>query len=802
MKTDFKKRSGMIIAIFCVFLLITISLLSLVCYLSFDQNYREIKQSTYSALCGQIISDMETSITYGKRIDRYFGIEKVFDRTQALFGEEFSVSILDTEGETLYRSGNADEVVQRIVEGEELHLAMESGEVDDGYALISRDGYELLVQAVDDGQERAGYFVLSYPTTVYNAQRASMLREIGIYMAIALAAGIAVMLCYYFAARKRMEKSEGNIQRALLFGVPAGILIVLIVAMGVMNYVLFQERYEAAMNEGAQAIVEYVNDTMRGLNEKGVAYEEMGGLDEYLAEKVRSVPVLWNLRVTRVVSDSDSVLGRQNAAFISIPVQQDGELLCVEAFISEEYVSQKMWSLFFMFLATFIFCLVIIVELTKLPEMIDARRRAEDEQDSPAVYEQISSGVRIASFLRTLSNYLYLPYSAMLIRQWNQAVGGLSVGMTAALPLTLESAGQVVGIMLYPMWLKRPDKRSRWFFGICLAGMLAINVTCFLTHSALTIIVLRFLGGLCCSGFMHVLNMVIASGSDTEERHQINLAQSNAGIIGGIMCGAGVGAIVAELAGYASSYLISAVMFAVFGWFVLRMLPWKLLERNAQASERSAAQNAEQGEKLGFARLAKVVLSPGVLQYFLLVMVPMGMGILYVVTLIPAMVEAQGSAILLSYCYIVNGIAGFYFGPKLVEVLGKRFNNSICIVIAMLVAALGLVALGVPPFALMVLVSSTLLGVFDGFGTPMATDGFLAIPSLKRNVSEVTALAIYFALCSLVSVVAPMIIELVTQGSITVAVFALAAAYIGCAVLYGVVAGVSRLGSRKHGASA
>ena len=74
MKSDFKKRSGMIIAIFCAFLLITVSLLSLVCYLSFDQNYREIKQSTYSALCGQIISDMETSITYGKRIDDFRAI--------------------------------------------------------------------------------------------------------------------------------------------------------------------------------------------------------------------------------------------------------------------------------------------------------------------------------------------------------------------------------------------------------------------------------------------------------------------------------------------------------------------------------------------------------------------------------------------------------------------------------------------------------------------------------------------------------------------------------------------------------
>lgn len=798
MKTAFQKRANTVIAIFCVFLLITLSLLSLVCYLSFDQNYREIKQSTYSALCGQVISDMETSISYGKRIDRYFGIENVFARTQALFGEDFVVSILDRDGDPLYESENINEAITGVIATEELHLALDSSEVSESYALVDRDGYEVLIMTIEDGQERAGYFLLSYPTTVYAEQRASMLREVALYLAIAFAAGLVVMIVYYLTVRKRMEKSDDNVQRALLFVVPAGIIIVFIVIMGVMNYVLFQERYEAAMSEDARSIVEYVSSTTQDLYEKGVLYEEMYGLDEYLAEKVEAVPVLWNLRISHVVSDSDSVLARENAAMISIPVDASGVTLLVEAYISEEYVSQKMWSLFFMFLATFIFCIVIIIELTKLPEMFDVRRRADYNEDSPVTYEHISSGVRIASFMRTLSSYMYLPYSAMLIKQWNQAVGGLTVGVTAALPMTVESAGQVLGMMIYPIWFKRPDRRSRWFFGACLVGMLAVNLICFMTHSALTIIVMRFFGGLCYSGFMHVLNMIIASGHNSEERHQINLAQSNAGVIGGIMCGAGIGAIVAELAGYASSYIISAIMFVIFGWFVLRMMPWKLLERNAIREEKRIEKAAEKSEKLDLVRLIKTVLSPRVLQYFLFVMVPMGFGILYVVTLIPSMVDAQGSAILLSYCYIFNGIAGFYFGPKLVEMLGKRFNNSICIVIALVVAALGLVVLGVPPFMLMVLLSSTLLGVFDGFGTPMATDGFLVIPTLKNSMNEVTALAIYFALCNVVSVVAPVVIEVMTQGSITLAVFVLAAVYVGCAVLYGVISGVSRLGGKKN----
>ena len=797
-----QKRVNTVIAIFCLFLFITLALVSLVCYLSFDQNYREIKQSYYAAMCEQVISDMETSISYGKRIDRYYGIEDVFDRTQALFSDEgeFQVATLDLSGDRLYSTYAAGSQEDRIASSDEALLALESVAETGTYQLLNRNGYEMLFMPVQDGEETAGYFVLSYPNSVYTAQRVDMLRAVALYLGIAFAGGLAAILIYSLVIRKRFWDKDTSTRKFLLFGVPSVIIIIFILILGVMNYILFQDRYEAAIREDASSIVEYVRDTTEELHAKGVAYEEMYGLDEYLAKKVEDVPVLWNLRISSIVSDSDTVLDRENDALVSIPMEGAEGTLLVEAFISQEYIDEKMGELFLMFLATFIFCIVIIVEMTKLPAMIDIRSRKDFNEPTEQNYEQISSGVRIASFLRVLSNYMYLPYSAMLIKQWNQAVGGLSVGVTAALPLTMESAGQVIGAMLYPVWFKRPDRRSRLFFVACLGVMIAVNVACFLTGSALTIILMRFIGGLSYSGFMHMLNLIVASGDETEERHQINLAQSNAGIIGGIMCGAGIGAIVAALAGYAFSYIISAAMFLLFGVFVLRMMPWRLLERNAVLKER---QVTESEEKFSLLDYVKVVFSPRVLQYFLLVMLPICFGDIYIVTLIPSMADAQGSTILLSYCYIFNGVAGFYFGPKLVELLGKRLGNSLCLVAVMALAAVALVVLGMPPFSVTVLVASTLLGMFDGFGSPMCTDGFLAIPTLKNRMTEVSALAIYFTLSNVISVVAPVIIEVITEGNVSVALVALAGVYIACAVIFAVLSGISSFGkNRRKGATA
>ena len=97
----------------------------------------------------------------------------------------------------------------------------------------------------------------------------------------------------------------------------------------------------------------------------------------------------------------------------------------------------------------------------------------------------------------------------------------------------------------------------------------------------------------------------------------------------------------------------------------------------------------------------------------------------------------------------------------------------------------------------MVLVSSALLGVFDGYGSPMATDGFLSIPVVKHRVNEVTALALYMTLSSLVMTFAPIFIEMLTQISLNVAVIVLAGCFLICAVLFALTSNVDAVHKRR-----
>ena len=196
----------------------------------------------------------------------------------------------------------------------------------------------------------------------------------------------------------------------------------------------------------------------------------------------------------------------------------------------------------------------------------------------------------------------------------------------------------------------------------------------------------------------------------------------------------------------------------------------------------------------------RIFFSPGVLRYFILVTVPVTFGILFTATLIPTLVTEKGGAssdILLSYCYIANGLAGFYLGPQVVRLLSGRVSVTVGISGALVFAAAALLLLEVPPFALAVLVATMLLGVFDGYGSPMASDGFLATPQVKSRVSEVTALALHMTLMSLVMTFTPVLIEMLAQISLTVAVLTLAAFFAACGLLFAVSGGILSIGKRR-----
>ncbi|MBO7357257.1 MAG: di-trans,poly-cis-decaprenylcistransferase [Lachnospiraceae bacterium] len=241
-------------------------------------------------------------------------------------------------------------------------------------------------------------------------------------------------------------------------------------------------------------------------------------------------------------------------------------------------------------------------------------------------------------------------------------------------------------------------------------------------------------------------------GYESETGRSNNISQDNAGLLAGATCGAGLGAIICANMGYPITFFASAVLFAVYLLITFSAMPWKALAKRG---------NMDEEEKpVSVSSLKKMIFSAEMLFYIVFIGIPLNIGVMLCVTLVPAICQNNGiSSVMLSYCYIANGIAGIYIGPALVSRAKKKLGLMPCIAISFLLAAAGIFVLKLPGIVVMIVISSMVLGFLDGFGTPMCTDQFMELNVVKNAVDESTALIFSVVISYILLTFAPMIAE-------------------------------------------
>ena len=343
----------------------------------------------------------------------------------------------------------------------------------------------------------------------------------------------------------------------------------------------------------------------------------------------------------------------------------------------------------------------------------------------------------------------------MMIRASGESLFGLSVGMTAALPLTLEGFAQMIGMLVLPRYVRKFDIKRVLTASAIL--MIACNISAFAIGGALVIILCRALAGIAYSGFKQVSNYLITSGYETEAGRSENISQDNAGLLAGATCGAGLGAIVSANSGFAVTFLISAVVFAAYLAGTKFLVPWDMINKKA------AADASKEGERepINVKAVLRMFSSPEILKYVLLIGIPLNIGVMLCVTLIPAICQTNGiSSVMLSYCYIANGIAGIHPPCARIEGQSEVRHRAMPRIYICNYGCQHLHTEVLPMVAVMIVISSSILGFLDGFGTPLTTDRFMELDVVRKSVDESTALIFSVVLSYVLLTFAPMVAEL------------------------------------------
>ena len=744
-------------------------------------NYRTTAMSLQEQLISrtekETVSGMETAISFGKSFENYYGMNEVFE-AYSRQTEKNLPFVIDRAGKLLYSGENDSGLnqgnIQELLSSREFHRSVDNLLTNGGGVVTAGSLHCVLVSIQEDG-ETIGYFGSLFTSESFYSGLYSLLKKM-VPITLIIIAGVWIAFFIYgriFEWRNISRNRSLERARKTRRVICVMILTVGIIILSGLSLYQYQQDYKLKIHSSVETTLQQLEKKIANVRDQGVDLRNVNGLKDYIRKRVENVQILKSVRLTEYISEV--TLTQENSDLIRYAfgsLSDSDTVMFVEAEISDAAVNREMSKIVMVLLSTMIILMIFAFELNPMAELLTGRILAGDKGSFSE--KSTSLALRFTGFILATAEYMCVPYAAMMIRDSGESLFGLSNGMTAALPLTLEGVMQMLGMFVWPKIVKKADIRVVLVLsGILMAGC---NAACFISGSVLIVVVCRALAGFAYAGFKQVSNFLITKGYETDAGRSENISQDNAGLLAGATCGAGLGAILSANVGYGMTFMISACFFIIYLIVCFTMIPWRILKAKEE-------EKVEEG-KVSAGKVFRMIFSPEILYFILFIGIPLNIGVMLCVTLIPAVCQTQGiSSVMLSYCYIANGIAGIYVGPALVSRAKKRFGLAPCIAFAFALTAVGIFILHVPPIIVMIVLTSMILGFLDGFATPMVTDSFMSLKVVKNSVDESTALMFSVVLTYVLLTVAPMIAELMilpgkgfmTPMMIGAAVYAVAA---------------------------
>lgn len=700
---------------------------------NFKTNYKQISTQYYELVTNQVITKLEDNIRYGKKLTNYYGMDTILGELSGNLPEELASYIVGPNGELLYSETDAAPLTA------EISAALRGGIMNDAAAggLVYRE-YEdrnlFLWRVQDSSGELAGGLVHVQNTDSLNAFFSYQWNELLIDALLIFAGTLVLMLIAILAIPQKKEQ-----QNRLGIRVCVTCVILAVMLTGLMGYQQIRREYKNTMQTCGEGIASYIGTTIKSVHDKGVAYEEMRGLSKYLSGNIKNTALLWNMSLMVEVAGTDELLMRESQTTVYIPIEAEGErtgyMLCFE--LSSEYMNQMLAQLFLTFALTVLVMFVICGEVSRLPQIWMS---PVQEEDAVALDHKRETQLRMMSFLIFMANYIALPYSAAMIREQGATLFGMTTAASASMPLTFEIGAMLLGLLIFPKLLRKQKNGLLIIGGILL--LVAGNISALLAVDAQILLVSRMVCGLGLALVKLFGNRDSVLGSAGAVQN--NVGAINIGVLGGITCGGSIGAIIAENLGTRYTFLCAAGLFVFTGVMLLFMFRGDYSRHDESQSEKSA--------------LLQLLKSPKTLLYILAVILPLNLGLMFIVSFAPAFVTQTGSSgLLTSYAFMLNGLAGIYIGGALNRFAARRFSSRIAVFIMMLIGIAAVFTLGSPLVIIAaVLMSSALFGLFDVYGNPVAAKGFLELPSVQ-TLPPAAALTALGVLGSLIQLAAPTV---------------------------------------------
>lgn len=743
-----------IIIIFAALCFCSFCFIQWISQLVFKNTCIELQEQYISIQVKDVIETIETSINFGKDIESYYGMEELLNQIITISDSDLQVSLLDKQGSILYTTyKNTKEGSFSIARLLSSNYQEELKEITQTDIIREVDFGELksmIYPFYKDTTVLLGYMILVYsPHDLYltACENITDKKEINtslVEIILLIIISIVLSLFYLFTNQER-EK------RWYIRFMPIVLMMTAILIYIFSIFQVYTQRYQIIIEHNAISSAKLINDSIESLVKKGFDIERIEEVSKYINKKIIANDSIGNISIVKCYYNANEQITQQSEdALLHIPIT--GTELQLDIYPSQNYVTKKVITMTFTFLAIFIICLMIIYELTSLAEIIMVRVSKTFNTETKEQFKVLSSQIRFFSFIAYTAVYISTPYAAVIMRKWHATVWNFSESVSASFPLTIE----LFFVLLTSVFIQKVFRNIK----LNQIGMLTVpflvlgNLACTKVHSPYLLICLRAFCGIGFAFLKYWLNSIIVAASEDREKVGFNYAKSNAGLIGGITVGASFGAILAEALGYQFNYYFTAFLSCTILLFGFLCLPWKLLNTRREKERIKTGYSA--------IKLIQIIKTPSVLKMILLGCIPLNIGLMYIVAFLPVYIDYIGqTALTVSYAYLINGLSGTYIGVTLVALL-QRLSKKNSVILTILFAFCGVFLLVIHPSIATLMISAGIFGLFDGFGTPNVTSYFTSLKAVKEQ-DTTSMLMIFNSIGSAVQIICPILYNILIE---------------------------------------
>ncbi len=702
--------------IFIVVAIPLVFLSSILNVMSYSNMITEVYVNANSTSTIGTVQRIDYSLSFGKTIEKFYGLEDLLNDTLSISEHILSVSVINSKNEILSSVGQSDVKIPKTL-------------TVDSY--VSNSSGIFCSVPINDEYK----IVLMLSPKYINDLTFEYIKSILITSAIIL----LIIILLSFAIYNIIAKNSiiGGVSIKSFKNLLMTSLIFSQVALG--GYVLsnYTSEYQKSLNEMVHIVSNVIDKDIEYVVGQGVPFKELTGIEEYLENIYGNIEELVKINVTDSLQRNYQT--KNNFISNKIQILDQDYYINVEYKVNQDLVNKNIINLLIEALILIVVTILISIEISLFISKSQNKNKLQGQKKSLLSQKEISqSGIRIFYFILFLALGLDSSFVSIVSYQLFNKLGSAQ-NFLMSLPTTISAVATIMGLLICLFIVSRIGVQKLIIFGSILTAVGSLlSGFC---DDLFKFSVARGVLGLGMAALISSTKLCAVFEKNTDLRVKL-LATVAAGKIAGQSCGIVIGGLISERLSYSFVFILESIL-VLISILLIGITNLKSSKDNQKS--------------FSFSNLIDIFKSIRVIMYILLIIIPIYMASIFVSYCTPLYGnEISLSQSLISGLMMLNFMLSAYtsgVGSKLtMNWIGVQ--KSTFLYILLIVFSIGIFSvfnnLAVAIFAIV------LLGIADGFGLNVI---FEEIYIIQPKIDKVTVTFLFLLASKVGEAIAPVLVS-------------------------------------------